>query len=41
MSLPCILLAPHGKDFFAVQRLTVMIAWMAAAIFPVVYDPRI
>jgi hypothetical protein len=36
MSLPCVLLAPHGKDFFAVQRLTAMIACTAAAIFPVV-----
>jgi hypothetical protein len=36
LSLPCVLLALHGKDIFAVQRLTAMIACTATAIFPVV-----
>jgi hypothetical protein len=36
VSLPCVLLAAHGKDVFAVQRRTAMIGCTAMPFFPVV-----
>jgi hypothetical protein len=35
-SLPCVQLAAHGKDFFAVQHLTAMMCCTATPVFPVV-----
>jgi hypothetical protein len=37
-SLPCVPLASHGKEVFAVQCLTAMIGCTAAPDFPVVRD---
>jgi hypothetical protein len=37
LSLPCVLLAAHGNDFFAVRRLTALIGCTAAPNFPVVF----